>query len=79
MLSIFNLKHKTMENLKNLVLAASQKVEMNGVTDIKKLYPDSIVFDSIEEFEQHVPMKKIIHQELGCSQQLVIVKAIGYS
>jgi len=46
MLSIFNLKHKTMENLKNLVLAASQKVEMNGVTDIKKLYPDSIVFDS---------------------------------
>lgn len=54
MLSIFNLKHKTMENLKNLVLAASQKVEMNGVTDIKKLYPDSIVFDSIEEFEQHV-------------------------
>ena len=54
MLSIFNLKHKTMENLKNLVLAASQKVEMNGVTDIKKLYPDSIVFDSIEDFEQHV-------------------------
>lgn len=54
MLSIFNLKHKTMENLKNLVLAASQKVEMNGVTNIKKLYPDSIVFDSIEEFEQHV-------------------------
>lgn len=43
-----------MENLKNLVLATSQKVEMNGVTDIKKLYPDSIVFDSIEEFEQHV-------------------------
>ena len=42
MLSIFNLKHKTMENLKNLVLAASQKVEMNGVTDIKKLYPDSL-------------------------------------
>ena len=53
MLSMFNLKYKTMENLKNLVLAASQKVEMNGVTDIKKLYPDSIVFDSIEEFEQH--------------------------
>ena len=47
MLSMFNLKYKTMENLKNLVLAASQKVEMNGVTDIKKLYPDSIVFDSI--------------------------------
>lgn len=43
-----------MENLKNLVLAASKKVEMNGVTDIKELYPDSTVFDSIEEFEQHV-------------------------
>lgn len=43
-----------MENLKNLVLAASKKVEMNGITDIKELYPDSTVFDSIEEFEQHV-------------------------
>lgn len=43
-----------MENLRNLVLAASKKVEMNGVTDIKELYPDSTVFDSIEEFEQHV-------------------------
>ena len=36
MLSMFNLKYKTMENLKNLVLAASHKVEMNGVTDINK-------------------------------------------
>ena len=86
---MFNLKYKTMENLKNLVLAASQKVEMNGVTDIKKLYPDSIVFDSIEEFEQHVIDRAVEYladnypdeEEYTSSNwmlaQLVIVRVIG--
>lgn len=43
-----------MKTLKDLVLAASEKVIMNEVTNIKEIYPDSTVFESIEEFEQHV-------------------------
>lgn len=43
-----------MKNLKDLVLAASEKVIMNEVSNIKEIYPDSTVFESIEEFEAHV-------------------------
>ena len=43
-----------MKNLKDLVLAASEKVVMNEVSNIKEIYPDSTVFESIEEFEAHV-------------------------
>lgn len=43
-----------MKTLRNLVLAASEKVTMNGVSNIKEIYPDSTIFESIEEFESHV-------------------------
>ncbi|MFK1833906.1 hypothetical protein ACIXGO_04820 [Bacteroides fragilis] len=43
-----------MKTLKDLVLAASEKVVMNEVSNIKEIYPDSTVFESIEEFEAHV-------------------------
>lgn len=43
-----------MKTLRNLVLAASEKVIMNEVTNIKEIYPDSTIFESIEEFEAHV-------------------------
>lgn len=41
-------------NLVSLIMAASEKVVMNGVSNIKELYPDSTVFESVEEFEAHV-------------------------
>lgn len=43
-----------MKSLKELVLAASEKVVINEVTNIKEIYPDSTVFESLEEFESHV-------------------------
>lgn len=43
-----------MKTLKDLVLAASEKVVMNEVSNIKELYPDSTVFTNLEEFETHV-------------------------
>lgn len=41
-------------NLVSLILAASEKVVMNVVSNIKELYPDSTVFETVEEFEAHV-------------------------
>lgn len=41
-------------DLESLILAASEKVVMNGVANIEEVYPDSIVFDTVEEFEAHV-------------------------
>lgn len=41
-------------NLKSLIIAASEKVLMNEVSNIKEIYPDSTIFESIEEFESHV-------------------------
>ena len=41
-------------NLKSLIIAASEKLLMNGVSNIKEIYPDSTIFESIEEFESHV-------------------------
>lgn len=43
-----------MKSLKKLVLAASEKVVLNGVSNIKEMHPDSTVFESIEDFESHV-------------------------
>ncbi|MCS2775449.1 hypothetical protein NXW80_14590 [Bacteroides fragilis] len=48
-----------MKTLKDLVLAASEKVVMNEVSNIKEIYPDSTVFESIEEFETHVVDKAV--------------------
>lgn len=42
------------KDLESLILAASEKVVMNGVANIKELYPDSTVFETVEEFETHV-------------------------
>lgn len=41
-------------DLVSLIMAASEKVVMNGVSNIKELYPDSTVFETVEEFEAHV-------------------------
>lgn len=43
-----------MKTLKDLVLAASEKIVMNEVTNIEELYPNSTVFTNLEEFESHV-------------------------
>lgn len=40
--------------LVSLIMAASEKVVINGVSNIKELYPDSTVFETVEEFEAHV-------------------------
>lgn len=40
--------------MKSLILAASEKVNVNEVTNIKDLYPNAIIFHTTDEFEQYV-------------------------
>lgn len=40
--------------MKSLILAASEKVNVNEVTKIKDLYPNAMIFHTTDEFEQYV-------------------------